>query len=192
MKSLIRPAVSLFVLLTIVTGVAYPLAVTGVARVAFPDQAEGSLIRENGQPVGSTLVGQSFTDPKHFWGRPSVTGPMAYNGANSGGSNLGPTNPALLDAVRARVDALKAVDPTNAAPVPVDLVTASASGIDPEISVAAAEYQVARVARARGVSIDAVEALVVRRTTGRLFGLLGEARVNVLLLNLDVDEARSR
>src|SRR6516164_8133827 len=160
MKSMIRPAVSLFVLLTLVTGVVYPLAVTGVAKVAFPDQAAGSLIVENGRAVGSSLIGQNFTDPKYFWGRPSATTPMAYNGQGSGGSNLGPLNPALTDAIKGRIDALRAADPGNKAPVPVDLVTASASGLDPEISVAAAEYQVARVARVRHLSPEVVEGIV--------------------------------
>jgi len=189
MKSLIRPAVTLFALLTVVTGVLYPLAVTGVAKVAFPNQAAGSLISKDGRAIGSSLVGQNFSDPKYFWGRPSATSPMAYNAANSGGSNQGPTNPALVDAIKGRVDALKAADPTNTADVPIDLVTASASGIDPEISVAAARYQVARVAKARGVSPDVIEARVARHTVDRLFGLLGEPRVNVLELNLDLDQA---
>jgi K+-transporting ATPase ATPase C chain len=192
MKSLIRPAVTLFVLLTAVTGVLYPLAVTGVAKLAFPSQAAGSLVMKDGRVVGSTLVGQAFGDPKHFWGRPSATAPMPYNAANSGGSNLGPSNPALVDAVKGRVDALKAADPANAADIPVDLVTASASGIDPEISVAGANYQVARVAKARGLAPGRVAALVERHATGRLFGLLGEPRVNVLELNLALDEDARR
>ncbi|MGN6529878.1 MAG: potassium-transporting ATPase subunit KdpC [Burkholderiaceae bacterium] len=187
MKSLVRPAVTLFVLLTAVTGVVYPLAVTGVAKAAFPVQAAGSLVMKDGHAVGSTLIGQSFSDPKYFWGRPSATSPMAYNGANSGGSNQGPTNPALVDAVKGRIDALKAADPGNAAPVPVDLVTASASGLDPEISVAAAQYQALRVARLRGLSPSVVGGLIDRHTTDRFLGLLGEPRVNVLELNLDLD-----
>jgi K+-transporting ATPase ATPase C chain len=189
MKNLLRPALSLFVLLTLVTGLAYPAVVTGLARLAFPDQASGSLVRRDGVVVGSTLIGQSFTDAKHFWGRPSATSPMPDNAANSGGSNLGPLNPALVDAVKGRVEALRAADPGNGAPVPVDLVTASASGLDPHISVAAAEYQVARVARARGVAPDVVRAAVARHTEGRQFGVLGEPRVNVLALNLDLDGA---
>jgi K+-transporting ATPase ATPase C chain len=192
MKSLIRPAVTLFALLTAVTGVLYPLAVTGVAKLAFPNQAAGSLITKDGQAIGSALVGQSFSDPRHFWGRPSATSPMAYNGANSAGSNQGPTNPALIDAIKGRVDALKAADPANTADVPIDLVTASASGIDPEISVAGARYQVARVAKARGVAPELIEAQVMRHATDRLFGLLGEPRVNVLELNLDLDRADRR
>src|SRR6185295_16897628 len=152
MKNLLRPAVSLFLLFSVITGLLYPVVVTGIGVVAFPYQANGSLIVRNGQPVGSALIGQSFTDPKHFWGRPSATSPMAYNAANSAGSNQGPLNPALVDAVKARIEALRAADPQNAAPVPVDLVTASASGLDPHISIAAAEYQVGRVAQARGLA----------------------------------------
>lgn len=188
MRMLIRPALTLFVLLSLVTGLLYPLAVTGVAQLVFPAQANGSLIVDkDGRTVGSSLIGQAFSDPKHFWGRPSATAPVPYNGGNSGGSNLGPLNPALLDAVKARVDALKAADPGNDAPVPVDLVTASGSGLDPHISVAAADYQAARVAKARGIAPDAVKAAIARHTEGRLFGLLGEPRVNVLALNLDLD-----
>jgi K+-transporting ATPase ATPase C chain len=187
LKTLIRPATTLFVLLSAVTGVLYPLAVTGVAQAAFPEQAAGSLVMKDGRVVGSALIGQGFGDPKYFWGRPSATSPMAYNGANSGGSNQGPTNPALVDAVRGRLDALRAADPGNTAPVPVDLVTASASGLDPEISVAAARYQAARVARVRGLPPAVVDGLIARHTTGRLLGLLGEPRVNVLALNLDLD-----
>jgi len=189
MKTLIRPALSLFVLLTVITGVVYPLAVTGVAKAAFPEQAAGSLILKDGKPVGSSLIGQNFSDPKYFWGRPSATSPMAYNGGGSSGSNQGPLNPALVDAVKGRVDALKAADPGNAAAVPVDLVTASASGLDPHISVAAAQYQAARVARVRGLAPDVIKSLIARHTEGRLFGVLGEARVNVLELNLELDQA---
>ena len=188
MKSLVRPAVSLFVLLTVVTGVVYPLAVTAVAKAAFPAQASGSLIVKDGQVVGSALIGQNFSDPKYFWGRPSATGPMPYNAANSSGSNQGPTNPALVDAVKGRIEALKAADPDNRLPVPVDLVTASASGLDPEISIAAAEYQLARVARVRGLAPEAVRSLVAQHTQGRLLGLLGEPRVNVLQLNFALDQ----
>ena len=190
MKTLIRPALSLFVLLTVITGLVYPLLVTGVARLAFPAQAVGSLIVRDGKPVGSSLIGQNFQDPKYFWGRPSATSPMPYNAANSSGSNQGPLNPALVDAVKGRVDALKAADPGNAAPVPVDLVTASASGLDPHISVAAAQYQAARVARVRGVGPEVVTTLIAHHTEGRLLGILGEARVNVLELNLELDQAR--
>jgi len=192
MKTLVRPALSLFVALTVVTGVVYPLAVTGAAKVAFPHQAAGSLIVKDGQAVGSSLIGQNFTDPGHFWGRPSATSPMPDNAANSGGSNLGPLNPALADAVKGRVEALKAADPGNAAPVPIDLVTTSASGFDPHISVAAAHYQVARVARARAVSPASLEALIEHHTEGRWLGLFGEERVNVLELNLDLDAIASK
>ena len=191
MKTLIRPAVTLFVLLTVVTGVVYPLAVTGVAGLAFPHQAGGSLVLRDGKAVGSSLIGQAFGDPKYFWGRPSATAPMAYNAGASTGPNQGPLNPALADAVKARVEALKAADPQNTAPVPVDLVTASASGLDPHISPAAAGYQAARVARARGLPVDAVRSLVARHTENRLFGVLGEARVNVLALNLDLERSAS-
>jgi K+-transporting ATPase ATPase C chain len=186
MNALIRPAVSLFVVLTLATGVLYPLAVTGVAKAAFPEQAGGSLIVQDGKTLGSSLIGQRFIDPKYFWGRPSATSPMAYNGQGSAGSNLGPLNPALTDAVKGRVDALRAADPGNQAAVPVDLVTTSASGLDPEISVAAAQYQVARIARLRGISREVVEGIVARYTRGRLFGLLGEPRVNVLDMNLEL------
>jgi len=189
MNPLIRPALSLFVLLTALTGVAYPLLVTGAAKIAFPDQAAGSLVVKDGKPVGSSLIGQNFADPKYFWGRPSATAPMAYNGTGSSGSNLGPLNPALVDAVKGRVDALKAADPGNTTLVPVDLVTASASGLDPHISVAAAEYQANRVARVRGMAPEAVHKLVERHTEGRLLGFLGEPRVNVLALNLALDGA---
>jgi K+-transporting ATPase ATPase C chain len=188
-KALIRPAVSLFVALTVVTGVVYPLAVTGVAKAAFAHQAGGSLIEQNGKVVGSSLIGQNFSDPKFFWGRPSATSPMAYNGQGSGGSNLGPLNPALTDAIKGRVDALRAADPGNKAAVPVDLVATSASGLDPEISVAAAEYQVPRIARLRKLSPEVVEGIVARHTQGRLFGLLGEQRVNVLDMNLELQRA---
>lgn len=191
MRTLIRPAVSLFVLLSLVTGIVYPLLVTGVSRVAFPEQAAGSLlVDKDGKAVGSSLIGQSFSDPRHFWGRPSATGPMPNNAGASSGSNQGPLNPALVDAVKARIDALKAADPGNTAPVPVDLVTASASGLDPHISVAGAEYQAARVAKERGASPETIKAAIARHTEGRLFGLLGEPRVNVLALNLELDQRR--
>ena len=187
MQSLLRPAVSLFVLLSAITGIAYPLVVTGIARVAFPDAAGGSLVVKNGKAIGSTLIGQNFTDPKHFWGRPSATGPYPYNAAASGGSNQGPLNPALVDAVKGRIDALKAADPGNVKPVPVDLVTASASGLDPHISPEAARYQLQRIAAARKLSIERVASLIDAHTQGRDFGLFGEPRVNVLLLNLALD-----
>lgn len=187
-EGLIRPAISLFVLLSLVCGLGYPLLTTGVAQVAFPDQANGSLILgKDGQPVGSRLIGQAFSDPKHFWSRPSATTPMPYNAANSMGSQTGPLNPALVDAVKARVAALRAADPGNTAPVPVDLVTTSASGFDPHISRAAADYQMARVARARGLPVAQVRELVEEHTQGRWLGFLGEPRVNVLALNLALD-----
>lgn len=187
MSSELRPAVVMLVALSLITGVAYPLVVTGVARLAFPKQAGGSLIVRDGRVVGSRLVGQAFDDPRFFWGRPSATSPAPYNAAASSGSNLGPLNPALTEAVRARIAALRAADSTATGPVPVDLVTASGSGLDPHISPAAAEYQVARVARARGMTPDAVRTLVARHTEGRTFGLLGEPRVNVLELNLALE-----
>lgn len=189
MKNTLRPALVLFGVLSILTGLVYPLAVTGVAQAAFPAQAAGSLIVRDGKPVGSELIGQNFSDPKHFWGRPSATSPMPYNASASGGSNQGPLNPALADAVKARIAALRAADPGNAAPVPVDLVTASASGLDPDASPAAIQYQVARVARARGWPVARVQALVDRHAERPLAGVLGEARVNVLRLNLALDGA---
>ncbi|MBI1174025.1 MAG: potassium-transporting ATPase subunit KdpC [Sideroxydans sp.] len=184
MLKVLRPAIVSFLLLSLLTGIAYPLLVTGISQVTMPGKANGSLIMKDGKPVGSSLIGQSFSDPKYFWGRPSATGPMPYNAASSGGSNLGPTNPALMDAVKARVQALRDADPGNTQPIPVDLVTASASGLDPHISPAAAEYQVARVARVRNIAPDAVRKLVAEHTEGRQFGILGEPRVNVLALNL--------
>lgn len=185
--SILRPALTLFAVLSLVTGLLYPLAVTGVAQTAFPHQANGSLITQGGKVVGSELIGQSFTQPAHFWGRPSATAPMPYNAAASGGSNLGPTNPALVEAVKARIEALHAADPGNTRPVPVDLVTTSASGLDPHISPAAADYQAARVAKARGLPLAQVQTLVQRHTESPWLGLLGEPRVNVLALNLALD-----
>ncbi len=190
MSKLLRQSFMLLLVLTVITGVLYPLAATGLSQLVFPHQANGSLIVRDGKPVGSSLIGQSFTDPKYFWGRPSATSPHPYNAASSSGSNQGPTNPALTDAVKQRIDALRAADPGNTAPVPVDLVTASASGLDPQISPAAAQYQIARVARARGLGTAQVQALVQRCTQGRQFGVLGEPRVNVLQLNLALDAAR--
>jgi K+-transporting ATPase ATPase C chain len=189
MTSQFRPTLVLFGALSLLCGVLYPAAVTGIGRVAFAHQAGGSLIEANGKTVGSTLIGQPFSSRGHFWGRPSATAPMADNAAGSGGSNQGPTNPALLEAVKARVDALKALDPGNHAPIPVDLVTASASGLDPEISVAAAEYQAARVAAARKLPVGQVRALIDRYRQDPAPGFLGEARVNVLALNLALDHA---
>src|ERR1700733_10377549 len=183
----IRPAVSLLIAMTILLGIAYPLLITGIAKVAFPRQAEGSLLHADGKLIGSTLIGQSFSDPKYFWGRPSATSPQPYNGSASGASNLGPLNPALLDAVKANAKALHDADPDNRQPIPVDLVTASGSGLDPEISIAAAQYQAARVARARNLAVERVEALINADQEGRLFGFIGERRVNVLTLNLALD-----
>jgi K+-transporting ATPase ATPase C chain len=182
-----RPALTLFVVLSLVTGLGYPLVVTGVAQTLFPHEANGSLIVKDGKTIGSELIGQTFADPGHFWGRPSATGPMPYNAANSGGSNLAPTAPALVDAVKARVAALRAADPGNTAPVPVDLVTTSASGLDPHISRAAADYQLGRVARVRGLPVEKVKALVDQHTEGRWLGFIGEPRVNVLELNLALE-----
>lgn len=190
MRTLIRPAIVSMVVLTLLTGFIYPIAVTGISAALFHHQAEGSLIMRGDSAIGSELIGQGFTAPRYFWSRPSATGPVPYNGSISSGSNLGPTNPAQLDALKARVEALKAADPSNQAPVPVDLVTASGSGLDPHISPAAAEYQVARVARVRGVPEDSVRALVRRFTAGRQFGILGEPRVAVLPLNLALDSLR--
>ena len=189
---LLRPAVVLFVLLSLVTGLLYPLAVTGVAQLAFPQAANGSLVVRDGQVVGSALIGQSFSDPKHFWGRPSATAPMSHNAGASSGSNLGPLNPALADAVKSRIEALRAADPGNEAPVPVDLVTASASGLDPHISRAAADYQLARVARARALPQDEGRRLVEQHTEWTWLGFLGEPRVHVLSLNLALDAAVRR
>ena len=183
----LRPAVVLFLLLTALTGFIYPLVVTGLAQLLFPQQAAGSLVMRNGRALGSRLIGQSFSAPGYFWGRPSATTPQPYNGTASTGSNLGPLNPALLDAVKPRIAALRAADPGNEAPVPVDLVTASGSGLDPEISVAAADYQAARIARARGLAPERVRALIAQHSEGRLLGVLGEPRVNVLELNLALD-----
>lgn len=187
MFSVLRPAVALLGLFTLLTGLAYPALVTGVAQALFPEQAHGSLIQKDGHVLGSTLIGQPFADPAYFWGRPSGTGPFANNAKASSGTNLGPTNPALAEAVKGRVEALRAADPDNAAPVPVDLVTASGSGLDPHISPAAARYQTRRVARARGLDASAVEQLVNKHTTGRFLGVLGEPTVNVLELNLALD-----
>jgi K+-transporting ATPase ATPase C chain len=187
MRSLIRPAVVLFLFFTVLTGFLYPLAITGIAQAAFSHAASGSIVMRNGKPIGSSLIGQNFSDPKYFWGRPSATTPQPYAGTGSTGSNLGPLNPALTDAVKSHIQALQAADPGNTAPVPVDLVTASASGLDPEESLAAALYQAPRVARVRGLDVQAVRDLIRDHAQGRLFGLLGEPRVNVLALNLALD-----
>lgn len=187
MKNILRPSLVLLVALSLLTGIAYPLLVTGLAQSLFPAQARGSLMVRDGQVVGSTLIGQRFTNPAYFWGRPSATSPMANNAAASGGSNLGPMNPALLDAVTARVTALRAADPGNTAAVPVDLVTASASGLDPHISPAAAQYQLDRVAKARQLSTQVVQGLIDQATQRPLLGLLGEPVVHVLQLNVALD-----
>jgi len=176
--------------LTLLTGVAYPLATWGIAQLAFPAAANGSLVVASGKAIASSLIGQPFSDPRYFWSRPSATMPMPYNGAASSGSNQGPRNPALADAVRSRIEMLRAADPANGAAVPADLVTASASGLDPHISVAAAEFQLARVARARRLGVESVRAILEQNTEGRTFGLLGEPRVNVVLLNLALDRAQ--
>ncbi len=187
MQTLLRPAISLFLLLSVITGILYPIAVTGISKAIFPDAAGGSLIVKDGKPVGSELIGQNFADPKYFWGSPSATSPQPNNGMASGGSNLGPLNPALVDAVKGRVDALKAADPGNRMSIPADLVTASGSGLDPEISPAAAAYQIERIARIRKLKAETVAALVAKNTAGRQLGLFGEPRVNVLKLNLALD-----
>ena len=189
MGKLIRQALSMVVAMSVVTGVAYPLLVTGVAQLLFDNAANGSIIEQAGTPRGSELIGQPFGDPKYFWSRPSATAPSANNASASSGSNQGPTNPALTEAARQRIGALRAADPDNHAPVPVDLVTASGSGLDPDISVAAAQYQISRVAKARGMAGDKVQALVDTGTRARTFGILGEPRVNVLELNLALDRA---
>ena len=191
MKETLRTSVVMLATWTLLTGVVYPLVVTAAARIAFPAKANGSLIFRGGKPVGSSLVGQAFSGPRYFWGRPSATSPVPYNAASSGGSNLGPLNPALKEAVQARIAELRRNDPGPRA-VPVDLVAASGSGLDPHISPASAEAQASRVAKARGMSEDEVRALIVRHSEGRQFGVLGEPRVNVLLLNLSLDEATER
>jgi potassium-transporting ATPase KdpC subunit len=190
LSSHIRPALVSFVLLSVITGLLYPLAVTGVGQSLFPKQAAGSLIEQGGKVIGSALIGQNFSSPRYFWGRPSATAPRANNAAGSGGSNLGPTNPALSDAVKARIEALRAADPGNSAAVPADLVTASASGLDPHISMAAARYQAARVARERGLPLAQVQRLIEAHTEGRDLTVLGEPRVHVLKLNLALDDNR--
>ncbi len=187
MKTYLRPAVVLFVLLTLITGVAYPLLITGIGQGLFPAQANGSLIERDGKAVGSALVGQTFSGPKYFWSRPSATSPMTNNGGASSGSNLGPANPALIDVVRARIDALRKAEPTNTQFIPVDLVTASASGLDPHISIAAARYQAGRVARARNASVGQINALIEQTQETAVLGFMGEPRVNVLALNLAMD-----
>lgn len=188
MKNTLRPLLVLFFVLTLITGLAYPLLVTALSQALFPAQAEGSLILKDGKPVGSLLIGQSFSNPGHFWGRPSTTGPQSNNAIASSGSNQGPLNPALVEAVKGRVQALQAADPANTAPIPVDLVTASASGLDPHISLAAARYQLKRVAVARKLDVARIEALIEQATERPWLGLLGEPGVNVLRLNLALDQ----
>jgi K+-transporting ATPase ATPase C chain len=192
MFKLLRQSFLMLLVMTVITGGLYPLAATGLSRLAFAHQADGSLIERDGKPVGSAMIGQSFDDPRYFWGRPSATAPNPYNASASSGSNQGPTNPALADAVKQRIAALQGADPGNRAPVPVDLVTASGSGLDPQISPAAAQYQVARVARLRRLDMAQVQALVSAHTQGRQLGVLGEPRVNVLDLNLALDALARR
>lgn len=187
---ILRPALTVFAALSLITGLAYPFLTTGIASAVFPRQAAGSLIEQDGKVVGSALIGQSFTSPQYFWGRPSATAPMPYNAAASGGSNLGPRNPALAEAVQARIAALKAADPDNAAPIPADLVTASGSGLDPHISPAAAAYQADRVARARNLQRSEVDALIQAHSATPWLGVLGSPAVNVLTLNLALDKLR--
>lgn len=191
-QNLVRPCLVLFTALSVITGVVYPVAVTGVAGALFPKQAAGSLVEQNGKAVGSALIGQNFSDPGHFWGRPSATAPQPYNGSGSSGSNQGPLNPALTDAVKARVEALRAADPGNTAPVPADLATASASGLDPHISPEAARYQAARVARVRGLSAIQVQQLIDAQVQRPALPFLGEPTVNVLALNLALDALAKR
>ncbi len=188
----LRPAVLVLLMMTVLTGLVYPAVVTGIAQLVFPSQANGSLVTVNGKTVGSALIGQPFDGPKYFWGRLSATSPYPYNAVNSSGSNLGPTNPALVDEVKARVDALKAADPGNTQPIPVDLVTSSGSGLDPDISPDSAYLQVSRVAKARGLAEDRVRALVAQQAKGPQLGFLGAPRVNVLELNLALDALSSR
>jgi len=186
-KGQIKQAILIFIVLSIITGIIYPCLITGIAQVFFLNQANGSLIYRSGKPIGSVLIGQAFDDPKYFWGRISATSPVSFNAASSSGSNLGPSNPVLLEAVKARIKALRIADPDNTIPIPVDLVTSSASGLDPHISLAAAYYQAARIARLRGLSQDSIKILITKHTSGRLFGLIGEPVINVLGLNLELD-----
>ncbi|HEY2147367.1 MAG TPA: potassium-transporting ATPase subunit KdpC [Pirellulales bacterium] len=186
----LRPGLSLIILMTLVTGIMYPLVITGVSKVAFSSRAEGSLLHKDGVLIGSQLIGQNFTDPKYFWGRPSATSPQPYNGTASGGTNFGPLNPALIDKVKSYAKALRDADPTNKADIPVELVTASTSGLDPEISPAAAYYQAWRIARARDLSVDTVRAIIGEHQIEPMLGVFGEPRVNVLELNMALDQRR--
>jgi potassium-transporting ATPase KdpC subunit len=188
MRTLIRPALVLFVFFTVLTGLLYPLVITGIAQAAFGHAASGSIVTRGDRPIGSSLIGQNFSDPKYFWGRPSATSPQPYAGTASSGSNLGPLNPALIDGIKGRIQALRAADPGNGAPLPVDLVTASASGLDPQESIAAALYQAPRVARVRGVPVAAVREVIAAHSETRWLGAFGEPRVNVLALNLALDD----
>jgi potassium-transporting ATPase KdpC subunit len=192
MRSLIRPAIVLLLFFTVLTGIVYPLVITGIAQAAFPDAASGSILIRHGKPIGSRLIGQNFSDPKYFWSRPSATSPQPYAGTASTGSNLGPLNPALIDGIKGHIQALRAADPGNSAPIPVDLVTASASGLDPEESLAAALYQAPRIARAQGLEVQAVNTLIDAHSHRRWLGVFGEPRVNVLALNLALDELAPR
>ncbi len=187
MNKIMRPVLTIFGVLTLVTGLVYPMVVTGIGQSLFPKQAAGSLIERNGKPVGSVLIGQNFADPSHFWGRPSATSPQPNNGLGSNGSNLGPLNPALVDAVKGRVEALRAAAPGNTLPVPVELVTASASGLDPHISTAAALYQMPRIGKLRNIDLAKLRALVAENTESPMLAFMGEAGVNVLRLNLALD-----
>src|ERR1041385_3853875 len=186
----LKPALSMLIVSSVVTGLAYPLLVTGFAWALFPHQAQGSFVEQEGKPVASELIGQPFADPKHFWSRASGTSPYPYNASSSGGTNQGPGNPALTDAVTARIKALKDAEPDNKLAIPVDLVTASASGLDPHISPAAAQYQIERVAKARNMDVAKVRELVAKHTEGRQLGFFGEARINVVELNIDLDALR--
>jgi K+-transporting ATPase ATPase C chain len=188
MRTLIRPALVLFLLFTVLTGLLYPLVITGIAQAAFGHAASGSIVTRGDKPIGSSLIGQDFSDPKYFWGRPSATSPQPYAGTASSGSNLGPLNPALIDGIKGRIQALRAADPGNGAPLPVDLVTASASGLDPQESIAAALYQAPRVARVRGMPVAAVREVIAAHSETRWLGAFGEPRVNVLALNLALDD----
>ena len=187
----IKQAILVFIILSIITGIIYPLFITGISQVIFPSQANGSLIYRNGKPVGSALIGQAFNNPKYFWGRISATSPVLFNAAASTGSNLGPTNPALIEAVKVRIKALKSADP-NDNPIPVDLVTSSASGLDPHISIAAAYYQINRIARSRGLAQDKIKIIINKHTHGRLLGVIGEPVVNVLEINLALDDYKNK
>jgi K+-transporting ATPase ATPase C chain len=188
MKNHLRPALVIFAIFTLICGVIYPFAIAGIGNIAFPEQSTGSLVVRNGQPIGSILIGQAFSSPHYFWGRPSATSPMPNNGTASGGSNLGPSNPVLIEVIKQRTAVLKASDPTNTAPIPVDLVTASASGLDPDISLNAAYYQADRVANERQLSIKHVQSLIDKYSQKQYFGFWGEPRINVLQLNIALDQ----